>query len=243
MTKFNTLPRKKLRNAAHFTVDEAFLAKLKAAAFEQAKITTLTADFEAAFADEDKYLQLSRASEYSAQLAKADDERDKLYSLIKQSVNSWILVAIEPYLTSAQAIGRLNDTYNIDVDEQYDEETGKLTNWLTDAQTDENAAHLAKLGLTDPVTLLKERNEQVKTLLASRAEERGAKVAGALKAAREKTDELYSEITSLIESCSLLMDDTTPYETFISEWNVEVDRIKQQLNRKTSSASTTPTKE
>lgn len=239
MSKIKTLPRKNMRNGVHFSVDEAFLAKLKAAAFTQTRLTALITDFEAAFADEDKYLQMSRASELTAQLAQADDERDKLYSLVKQTVASWLLAGIDPQATAAKALQTVVDTYKIDVNAQYDQETGLLTNFLTDTLTDTNAAHLETLGLTDAVTLLKERNELVKTLLASRSEERGAQTLGALKIAREKCDEIYSEIVSVIESCSVLMDDTEPYETFISEWNAEVERIKQQLKRKGSSASTT----
>lgn len=242
MSKIKTLPRKNMRNGVHFSVDEAFLAKLKAAAFEQAKLTALTADFEAAFADEDKYLQVSRASELTAQLAQAGDECDKLYSLVKQSVASWLLAGIDPQATAAKALQAAIDTYKIDVNAQYDQETGLLTNFLTDALADTNAAHLKTLGLTDAVTLLKERDELVKTLLSSRSEERGAQTLGALKSARERCDELYSEIVSVIESCSVLMDDAKPYETFISEWNTEIDRIKQRLRKKSSSDSTATTK-
>lgn len=239
MSKIKTLPRKNLRNGAHFSVDEAFLAKLKAATFEQTRLTALIADFETAFADEDKYLQLSRASELTAKLAQADDERDRLYSLVKQTVVSWVETGIDPQATAAKAIQAEIDTYKIDVNAQYDQQTGLTTNFLTDILTTENAANLKTLGLTDAVNLLKERNEQVKTLLAERSEERGAKTLGALKSARDKTDELYSEIVSVIESCSVLMDDTAPYEKFISEWNAEVERIKQQLKRKGSSAAET----
>lgn len=241
MAKFKTLPRVRMRNGVHFSVDEAFLTKLKAAGFEQAKITALLAEFEAAFADEDKYLQLSQASEYTEELALADSKRGHLYILIKQSVASWILIGIEPQLTSAKAIKTLNDLYKIDINAQYDEETGRMTNWLGDALTDENKEHLNTLGLSKAATLMKENNDQVKQYLAKRAEERGSKVLGALKEARTKTDDLYADITAIIESCSVLMDDPTAYNTFISEWNTEIERVKQQLNRKNSSASTTTT--
>lgn len=228
MTTFKSLPKVRLRSGAHFTVMEAFQAKLEAAKFTPAKLTALVTEFTTALAEEDKYLKQSNASALSQQLADTDGERDKLYSLTKQTITQWANADFEPQSTAAKALLMLIKLYKVDIHDQYDQETGLLTNLLTDMATTENAAHVATLGLTSVIASLTEKNEQMKTLMAERSDERSTKVAGALKAARTQVNALYDQLTKLIESYSDTADDTTPYETFITEWNAEVERIKQQ---------------
>jgi len=238
MATFKNFPKTQLRIGAHYTVMEAFKAKLAAAAFTPAKLAQLATKFTAALADEDKYLKQSTASAYSKQLAETDGERDKLYSIVKQTATTWAESGFDPQATAATALLALVNLYKIDVHAQYDQETGLLTNILTDMATAENAAHVATLGLADVVADLKEKNEQMKTLMASRSDERSTKVTGALKAARAEVNALYDQLTRLIESYSETADDASPYDTFIAEWNAEVVRVKQQAAG-TASASKT----
>lgn len=242
MGTFKTLPKTQLRSGAHFTVMEVFQAKLEAAAFTPTKLTALVTQFTEALADEDKYLKQSTASAYSQQLSDTDDARDKAYSLVKQTVTQWASTDFDPQTTAAKALLAVVNLYKIDVNAQYDQETGLLTNFLTDISTTENAANIKTLGLTDVVAKLTELNEQMKTLMAERSDERSTKVAGALKQARKQVDALYDQLTKLIESYSDTADDATPYETFITEWNAEVERVKQQAVSSTSASSSASSK-
>lgn len=232
MTKFLNAKRYGMTNAVHFSVDEAFSTRLKAAAFTHTGLKALVDDFAAALAEEDKYLQLSRASSLSAEISEADGERDKCYLTVKQVASVWAGQSLDPQATAAKAVKRVVDTYKIDVRSQLDEESGKLTNFITDITTTEMAAHLTTLGLTETVAKMKEANEKVKELLASRADERAQQVAGALKAARLRCDEIYDQLTKLIEGLSVAAEDTTPYTTFIAGWNEEIERVKQQTSKK-----------
>lgn len=234
MAKFLNAKRYGMTNAVHFSVDEAFNTRLAAAAFTHTALAALADEFSDALADEDKYLQLSRASSLSAEISEADGERDKLYLTVKQVATAWAGQELEPQATAATAIKKIVDTYKIDVRSQLDKESGLLTNFITDVTATDMATHLTTLGLTATVAKMEEANEQVKELLASRADERAQQVAGALKAARVKCDEVYDGITELIEGLSVAAEDTTPYTTFIAEWNEEISRVKQQTARKTT---------
>lgn len=228
MTKFLSAKRYGMTNAVHFSVDEAFDTRLAAAAFTQTRLAALVPQFSEALADEDKYLQLSRASSLSAEIGEADSERDKHYLTVKQVAAAWADQALEPQATAAKAVKRVIDTYKISVRSQLDKESGLMTNLITDITATGMAAHLTTLGLTETVAKMSAANETVKELLASRADERAQQVAGALKAARQKCDEVYDEIAELIESLSVAAEDTAPYTAFISEWNEEIKRVKQQ---------------
>lgn len=232
MTKFKVLPKTQLRSGTHFTEMEAFQAKLVAAAFTPAKLTALVEKFKAALADEDKYLKQSVASAISPQLADTDTERDRDYSLLKQIIVLWAASKFDPQATAAKALKPLIDLYKIDIHDQYDQETGLLTNLITDMEKADNAAHVKTLGLADVLAKLKEENDQMKTLMASRSDERSARVAGALKEARTEVNAIYDKLTSLIESYSETADDTAPYEGFIAEWNAEIERVRQQTAKK-----------
>jgi len=237
MAKFLNAKRYGMTNAVHFSVDEAFYARLTAAAFSHSGLAELVKQFKAALDDEDKYLQLSRKSDYSGEISDADEARDALYMTLKRVVAAWSESGMEPQADAAKALQKVIDTYKIDARSQLDEETGRLTNLITDMTTEENAAHLTTLGLADTVAKMKEENEQVKTLLASRADERAKNASGALKQARAECDGLYDEITTLIEGLSVAAEDTAPYETFIAEWNEEIARVKQQAKKKSTAAA------
>jgi len=202
-------------------------------------LVALVTQFSTALADEDKYLQLSRASSLSAEINEADSERDKCYLTVKHVASVWAEQSLEPQATSAKAVKRVIDTYKIDVRSQLDKESGLMTNFITDITTTDMAAHLGTLGLKETVSKMKEANEKVKSLLASRADERAQQVAGALKAARLKCDDVYNEIVELMEGLSVAAEDTTPYTTFIAEWNKEIERVKQQTSRKTTKKTDT----
>jgi len=239
MAKFLNAKRYGMTNAVHFSVDEAFNTRLAAAAFTHVKLVALVTQFSTALADEDKYLQLSRASSLSAEINEADSERDKCYLTVKHVASVWAEQSLEPQATSAKAVKRVIDTYKIDVRSQLDKESGLMTNFITDITTTDMAAHLGMLGLKETVSKMKEANEKVKSLLASRADERAQQVAGALKTARLKCDDVYNEIVELMEGLSVAAEDTTPYTTFIAEWNKEIERVKQQTSRKTTKKTDT----
>lgn len=237
MATFKTLPKTQLRSGAHFTEMEAFAARVTAAAFTPAKLAAMVTQFNLALAEEDKCLKQSTSSIISKQLRAVDAERDKIYSLIKQTIELWASRDFDPQTTAAKALKELIDLYKIDIHAQYDQETGLLTNIITDMELTDNAAHIKTLALTDALAKLKELNEQMKTLMAIRSEERGAKVNGALKKARKATDAVYNQLTNLIEAYAVTADDSTPYDAVIIPWNAEIDRVRKQIGVKTSSSS------
>ena len=80
-------------------------------------------------------------------------------------------------------------------------------------------------------------HELVKSLRLEQGVEESEKVTGAVKAARQKCDELYDKITYLIEAFALAADDPVPYEAFIKRWNGTLKLYQDTLGRKSGTPS------
>ena len=238
MATFQPLNYKtKLKNAQHFAFIQAFITALQAAGFTAAKLVAKLAELVAAFAEEDRYYMVVRASEIIAQRAAADEKRDRFYGRLHRLVMAWAGSGMALLDAAATALNRVFKLYKVNVSAQMDEETGVLENLITDLSTTEMQAHLATINGTYLFEQMVEGQNQVKSLRLSQGVEESEKVYGALSAARKECDRLYDEMCAIIEGASLFADDTAPYETFIRQWNGTVKIYQDMLDRKSGSSS------
>ena len=112
-----------------------------------------------------------------------------------------------------------------------------LENLITDLSTSAMQAHLATINGTYLFQQMVEGQNLVKSLRLEQGIEESEKAYGALSAARKECDTLYDEMTDLIESFSKVADDSTPYETFIRQWNGTVKLYQDMLDRKGGSTT------
>ena len=236
--KFNKLNYKRdLKNAQHFAFIQAFITALQAAGFSASKIVAKLAELVTAFATEDRWYMLSRSSEIIAQRAAADTKRDRFYSRLHRLVMAWAGSGMAQLDAAATTLLRTFKLYKVKVNAQMDEETGVLENLITDLTTTEMQAHLATINGTYLFQQLVAAQNQVKSLRLDQGVEESEKVPGALVAAREQCDALYDDMCNLLESFARTADDTTPYETFISQWNGTIKLYQKMLNRKSGTSS------
>ena len=80
---------------------------------------------------------------------------------------------------------------------QLDKETGLLMNFIDDLEK-KYSSEVQTLSLGAFVTALKAANEKVRTLTATRTDERMAKAVGALKASRKASDEAYRQLVKFV---------------------------------------------
>lgn len=237
MATFQPLNYKiKLKNAQHFAFIQAFITALQAAGFTAAKLVAKLAELVAAFAEEDRYYMVVRASEIVAQRAAADEKRDRFYGRLHRLVMAWAGSGMALLDAAATALNRVFKLYKVNVSAQMDEETGALENLITDLSTPEMQAHLTTINGTYLFEQMVEGQNLVKSLRLSQGVEESERVYGALSAARKSCDTLYDEMCDLIESFSKVADDTTPYETFIRQWNGTVKLYQDMLDKKTGSS-------
>lgn len=172
-------------------------------------------------------------------VTEADAVRDRLYSLLKSVVVGWatmpalsgssaqLLPFVSEYAEAARPLADVIALYNLQTNTQLDDESGKLQSILRDMRRD-GAESITKLQLTELLTQLETANKAVIEGINQRAEERGAKVAGALKAARLTCDEAYLKLEQVINALSVLMP-SEPLTAFIRTQNDEIDRLDRAL--------------
>lgn len=231
--------RKNLRSAQYLMYMQTFLARAKKLETENTLFTDGLKAFEAAVAEVDASVRIATKSKMTINVTEADAVRDRLYSLLKSVVVGWatmpalsgssaqLLPFVSEYAEAARPLADVIALYNLQTNTQLDDESGKLQSILRDMRRD-GAESITKLQLTELLTQLETANKAVIEGINQRAEERGAKVAGALKAARLTCDEAYLKIEQVINALSVLMP-SEPLTAFIRTQNDEIDRLDRAL--------------
>ena len=102
-----------------------------------------------------------------------------------------------------------------------------LVNFIQDLEG-KFAEQVKALSLGAFVEKLKAANEEVRELTGQRTDERSAKTAGALKAARAVTDEAYKMLVLHVNAHALI-EGEAEYAAFIDYANTEISHFKQEV--------------
>ena len=216
-----------MNNGAHFTFvsNMAERAEKDVAVSEKCKaqVTVLRA----AIAAEDENLQISAKSLTTDKIAEADRLRDQLYVGYKKAVGGYANFPVESMAEAAKVLQQHIKDYKIDTQAQLDKETGLLVNFIQDLEG-KFAEQVKALSLGAFVEKLKAANEEVRSLTGQRTDERSAKTAGALKAARTASDEAYKMLVLHVNAHALLEGEDA-YSSFIDYANTEIAHFKQEV--------------
>ena len=169
----------------------------------------------------DDAYKLSRASDYTQKIADEDDRRDNLY---RQLVNLLKMYSRFGYDTekkeAADYLWNIVKKYNVDPAENYSEESGKLQQMIQELTTDAQAElRTAKLGIESLITQLNTANEQVRTLMSYRNDERMQIEKAALATARENADQAYRDLILALNASAVMDDDAHRFDELISQVN------------------------
>ena len=176
---------------------------------------------------EDENLQISAKSLTTDKIAEADRLRDQLYAGYKKAVAGYVNFPVESLADAAKALNQHIKDYKIDVQSQMDKETGLLVNFIQDLEG-KFAEQVKTLSLGAFVEKLKAANEDVRSLTGQRTDERSAKTAGALKAARAVTDEAFKMLVMHVNAHALL-EGEAEYAAFIDYANTEIDHFRKDV--------------
>lgn len=237
MKEIATISLERMNNGAHFLYVSDILAHAEADTTVKQKNAAQVAALRAAVAQEDEDLKLSQKSLLTDEIARADAERDSLYSGYKKAVQGFLNLPVEAMAQAAKVLNQHLKDYGISPQMQLDRETGMLLNLVTDLEG-KFKAEVETLALTPFVTNLKAANERVRTLTASRTEERMAVPVGALKASRKASDEAYRALVKMVNALALV-EGEADYAAFIDYVNTEITHYKREvLGQKAPAAST-----
>ena len=208
-----------------------------------AKVEAAYTPFASGIAVMDDAYKLSRASEYTQQIADEDTRRDNLYTALKNQV---LMYTRFDFDTAKKAAGtylwNIIRKYGVDVNENYHEESGKLQQMLQELEADNVAGqHITALGISSLVSQLKTANEAVRTLLSQRNDERMMQEKAALANARNVVDERYRDLVLMINAATAMEDNQESIaglEGVISQVNELIKYYRQYVAQKGTGSST-----
>ena len=216
-----------MTNAAHFLFVSNIAERAEKDAAVAEKCAAQVAALRAAVTAEDENLKLSAKSLLTDKIADADKERDRLYAGYKKAVSGYEGFPDDAMAEAAKALAQHIKDYKISPQMQMDKETGLLVNFIQDLEG-KFSEQIKALSLGAFVEKLKASNESLRELTAQRTDERSAKTAGALKTAREASDEAYKLLVQHVNARALIEGDAA-YSAFIDYANTEIEHFKKEV--------------
>ena len=185
------------------------------------KVEAVYSPFIHAVSAVDSAYKLSRASDYTQKIADEDTRRDNLYKQLVNQLKMYMKFAFDAEKKeAAELLWNIVRKYNVDVAENYSEESGKLQQMLQEIEASEQADQcLTTLGMGSLITQLKTANEQVRTMMNYRNEERTNLEKAALANARTQADEAYRDLILALNAAVVMDDSPQRFDDLISQVN------------------------
>ena len=218
--EIETLGLKSVSNGAHFVFIESICKRLDSETelLKNEYFKKAADALKAAFTEENRYFALSKKSASTDEILAADADRDTLYSAYYRSVKSFLRVSTADLHTAAKTLWQSLVDYGIKPSMQLERETGAIQNLLEDCEQ-KYSAEVAKLGLQTVLASLKTANAKVSELLYSRTTEQSKQVAGALRKARQQSDEAFKQVRKVANAMATLgsAEALKPFADFVNQ--------------------------
>lgn len=179
-------------NAAHYEYLDTVRKRTEEIRLDNDLWHRAVEEFGTAFKKEDEAFKQYRASDHTAALQQADEERDRLYASLRDTIKAYAKFPIAETAQHAEPLLKVIKNYKISTRENYMKESGLVDNMLQDLLQYER--QLNRLGLLVLANQLKTKNDEVRKLIANRNDERSEQVLGELKAARAVSDAAYAVV-------------------------------------------------
>ena len=209
-----------MSNGAHFVFIESICKRLDSETelLKNEYFKKAADALKAAFNEENRYFALSKKNASTDEILAADADRDTLYSAYYRSVKSFLRVSSADLHTAAKTLWQSLVDYGIKPSMQLERETGAIQNLLEDCEQ-KYSAEVAKLGLQTVLASLKTANAKVSELLYSRTTEQSKQVAGALRKARQQSDEAFKLVRKVANAMATLgsAEALKPFADFVNQ--------------------------
>ena len=209
-----------MSNGAHFVFVESICKRLDSETelLKNVYFKKAADALKAAFNEENRYFALSKKSASTDEILAADADRDTLYSAYYRAVKSFLRVSTPDLHAAAKTLWQSLVDYGIKPSMQLERETGAIQNLLEDCEQ-KYSAEVAKLGLQTVLASLKTANAKVSELLYSRTTEQSKQVAGALRKARQQSDEAFKQVRKVANAMATLgsAEALKPFADFVNQ--------------------------
>ena len=219
-TEITTIHLPAVSNGAHFVFIESICKRLDSETelLKNEYLKKAADTLKGAFNEENRYFALSKKNASTDEILAADADRDTLYSAYYRSVKSFLRVSSSDLHTAAKTLWQSLVDYGIKPSMQLERETGAIQNLLEDCEQ-KYSAEVAKLGLQTVLASLKTANAKVSELLYSRTTEQSKQVAGALRKARQQSDEAFKQVRKVANAMATLgsAEALKPFADFVNQ--------------------------
>jgi len=212
-------------NAAHYEYLDTVRKRTEEIQLENELWRKAVEEFRAAYAKEDEAFKRYRASDHTAALQQADEERDRLYASLRDTVKAYAKFPIAETAQHAEPLLKVIKNYKISTRENYMKESGLIDNMLQDLLQYER--ELNRLGLLIVANQLKAKNDEVRQLIANRNDERSEQVLGELKAARAVSDEAYAAVVFYTNAYFALNPDRREAADLVKRMSEDLDYFRK----------------
>ena len=212
-------------NAAHYEYLTTVRKRTEEIRLENELWQRAVEEFREAFEKEDKAFKQYRASDHTSALQKADEERDKLYASLRDTIKAYAKFPIAETAQHAEPLLKVIKNYKISTRENYMKESGLIDNMLQDLLQYER--QLNRLGLLIVANQLKAKNDEVRQLIAQRNEERMEQVLGELKAARAASDVAYAAVVMFTNAFLALNPDVREAADLVKRMAEDLDYFRK----------------
>lgn len=234
MNGIESLNLYRLRNSEHFQfMTDLDILILKYVAVELG-IDDLYTAFKQYLTAEDTALRVETSSAYSDLLRDLDDLRDETWNAIETRIASALICPFEDEVASARELQRIFDLYGDIRSLPYNEESGDMTNLVTDLLKPSNVVHLEKVCVKKWAEELKKENDNFQVTFNDRNAELAKRANGDVRAARRVIDPVYQEMVKRINA-SFVMKLAKPVATqFTNELNERISYYRNTLTARIS---------
>ena len=228
------------RNAEHYRLQEALLKAVPVDFATKYKLTALRDTYITLFEKEDSIYLQTRGFIDTKELADRDVVRDRLFRLIRLTIQSKELSLVEAEVSAASKLVFVMKPYNMAASKPDAENTAMVSDCVKKLQSDEYSPFVQSLGLTDAVAALKAANEEFDALYSHRADEKRVKtVTETLLEIRPLVDAAFLELSKAINALytvSAVIDKDMEKEaeigSVIDTVNAEILQFSETLSRR-----------
>lgn len=192
------------------------------------KISSLWGVFEPVWQTAYDVLEQIRKSPKTEELAELDAKRDELFSGLKKQVEGLTAHFDTSKRKAANNLLLIFDKYGRIDKENYNKETGSMTNFIQDMRVT-YASDTALTGLLDWVVVLSKANEEFNTLYLLRGTEDGNKsLLAKMVDVRREGNAVYLQIVERLNAL-IIVEGAANYRDLVIQWNAITEKYRNLL--------------
>lgn len=231
---------KSARNAEHYNLQEALLKVVSISFATEYKLTELRDSYMSLFEKEDSIYLQNQAFTDTKDLSDKDAARDRLFRLVKLTIQSKELSLTAAEATAGSKLAFVMKPYKQAASKPDAENTAMVSDFVKKLQSDEYSSYVQTLGLTEIVASLKTANDEFAELYSHRADEKRVRtVTENLLQIRPQVDDaarkLFEAINAIYMVSEVIEKDaakTAAIGAVIDAVNAEIVQFSETLSRR-----------